>query len=92
MGFLEGFFSNTLPGAPIDKLALIRLDRYMYESTMDGLFNLYPEIFPCGFFIVDNYGSVPACREAVHDYRREHSVAELLRCIGKTGVFWRCWR
>jgi O-methyltransferase len=35
--FLEGWFRDTLPDAPIDSLALIRLDGDLYESTMDAL-------------------------------------------------------
>jgi len=31
--FLKGWFCDTLPGAPIDKLAILRLDGDMYSST-----------------------------------------------------------
>jgi O-methyltransferase len=65
--FLEGWFSETLPKAPLDRLAVIRLDGDMYESTMDALTNLYPKLASGGFLIVDDYGAVPACKEAVHE-------------------------
>jgi hypothetical protein len=39
--FLEGFFADTLPTAPITKLALLRLDGDMYGSTLDALTHLY---------------------------------------------------
>jgi O-methyltransferase len=39
--FLKGWFKDTLPTAPIEKLAVLRLDGDMYESTMDGMVNLY---------------------------------------------------
>src|SRR4029453_13599942 len=32
--FLEGLFKDTLPSAPVEKLAVLRLDGDMYESTM----------------------------------------------------------
>ena len=35
--FLEGWFRDTLPTAPIDQLAVLRLDGDLYESTMDAL-------------------------------------------------------
>ena len=41
--FVEGLFKDTLPSAPVDRLALLRLDGDMYASTMDGLVNLYRE-------------------------------------------------
>lgn len=87
--FLPGFFRDTLPQAPIEALALIRLDGDMYESTWDGLSNLYPKLSPGGFLIIDDYGAVEACRQAVHDYRREHNVDEPIEKIDWTGAFWR---
>lgn len=33
--FLKGWFNQTLPNAPIEKLAVLRLDGDYYESTMD---------------------------------------------------------
>ena len=41
--FLEGLFKDTLPSAPVETLAVLRLDGDMYESTMDGLVNLYAQ-------------------------------------------------
>src|SRR6266446_863938 len=42
--FLKGWFCDTLPGAPIERLAVLRLDGDMYQSTMDALVNLYPKL------------------------------------------------
>lgn len=56
--FLKGWFKDTLPTAPIQKLAILRLDGDMYESTMDGLNNLYSKLSVGGFVIVDDYGAV----------------------------------
>lgn len=39
--YLKGWFKDTLPSAPIKKLAVLRLDGDMYESTMDALSALY---------------------------------------------------
>jgi O-methyltransferase len=87
--FLKGWFKDTLPSAPIGRLAIIRLDGDMYESTMDGLVNLYPKLSPGGFLIVDDYGAVPACKKAVHDYREQHGIREEIHSIDWTGVYWR---
>lgn len=86
--FLKGWFKDTLPAAPIEKLAVARLDGDMYESTMDALVNLYPRLSPGGFLIVDDY-AIPHCREAIHDYRREHNIKEEIVPIDQMGVFWR---
>ena len=69
--FLKGWFSETLPTAPIEKLAVMRLDGDMYESTMDALVNLYPKLSPGGFVIIDDYNAVQSCNAAVADFRRD---------------------
>ncbi len=86
--FLKGWFKDTLPAAPIKKLAILRLDGDMYESTMDGLVNLYPKLSKGGYVIVDDWGAVPACKQAVKDYRNQHSIIEEIKEIDWTGVYW----
>jgi O-methyltransferase len=87
--FLRGWFRDTLPVAPIERLALLRLDGDMYESTMIGLESLYPKLSSGGYVIVDDYGALKGCRAAVDDFRREHAITEELKWIDWTGVFWK---
>jgi O-methyltransferase len=87
--FLAGWFSETLPEAPIERLAVLRVDGDMYGSTMDVLEALYPKVSPGGFVIIDDYGGLPTCRAAVEDYRAEHGIVEPIEPIDWTGVFWR---
>lgn len=87
--FLKGWFRDTLPGAPIDRLAVLRLDGDMYESTMDVLTALYDKLSPGGFIIIDDYGAYAACRKAVHDFREERGISEEILEIDWTGVYWR---
>lgn len=86
--FLKGWFSETLPSAPIDQLAILRLDGDMYGSTIDALNALYPKLSPGGFCIIDDY-HLSGCRQAVEDYRASHAVAEPLQTIDWAGRFWR---
>ncbi len=88
--FLRGFFSETLPRAPIDELAVLRLDGDMYESTMDTLVNLYPKVSVGGYVIIDDYLSIPACQQAVNDFRVSHGIREEVITIDSSGVYWRC--
>jgi hypothetical protein len=86
--FLKGWFRDTLPDAPIERLAVLRLDGDMYQSTMDTLVNLYPKLSEGGYVIVDDYGAIPACRQAVSDYRSANAITEEIRNIDWTGIFW----
>jgi O-methyltransferase len=87
--FLEGWFADTLPTAPIDKLAVLRADGDMYGSTMDVLDALYDKVSVGGFVIIDDYGEIPQCRAAVEDFRTEHKITEPVQRIDGSGVFWR---
>lgn len=87
--FLEGWFSQTLPAAPIQRLAIARLDGDMYESTMDALVPLYPKLSPGGFLIVDDYHGWPGCRKAIDEYRQSHGITEPMMKIDDEAVYWR---
>lgn len=87
--FLEGWFCETLPSAPIDRLALLRLDGDLYQSTWEALESLYPKLSVGGILIVDDYGAFEPCRQAVGDYREAHGITEPIREVDWTGVWWR---
>ncbi|MGE3808459.1 MAG: TylF/MycF/NovP-related O-methyltransferase, partial [Gemmataceae bacterium] len=87
--FLKGWFCDTLPGAPIQQLALLRLDGDLYHSTQDALEALYHRVAPGGFVIVDDYFAWPSCRRAVQDFLAKHQLQVDICRIDWTGVFWR---
>ncbi|HEV7891446.1 MAG TPA: TylF/MycF family methyltransferase [Pyrinomonadaceae bacterium] len=89
--FLKGWFRDTLPQAPIERLAVLRLDGDLYESTMDSLTNLYPKLQPGGYLIIDDYVLEP-CREAVTDFRAAHKIEDEIIRIDGSGVFWQVSR
>ncbi|MEO6613335.1 MAG: TylF/MycF/NovP-related O-methyltransferase [Chitinophagaceae bacterium] len=86
--FLKGWFKDTLPSAPIRKLAVLRLDGDMYESTMDALQHLYPKLSAGGYIIIDDWGSVEGCRLAVQDFRKTNNITEAIIPIDEDGVYW----
>lgn len=92
--FLKGFFSDTMPTAPIEQIALLRLDADMYESTIVVLDHLYPKLSRGGYVIIDDYGMLPECNRAVEDYRAGQRIVEPLEIIGYVngnplGAYWR---
>lgn len=86
--FLKGWFKDTLSGAPIDKLALMRLDGDMYESTMDALVPLYDKLSVGGFCIIDDY-ALEGCRKAVDEFRSRHGITAPIQKVDWSGVYWR---
>jgi O-methyltransferase len=87
--FLQGWFADTLPAAPVSRLAVLRVDGDMYGSTIEVLDALYPKLSPGGFCIIDDYGAVAGCRAAVTDYRSAHGITEPIEEIDWTGAAWR---
>jgi len=86
--FLEGWFKDTLPSAPLEKLAMLRLDGDMYSSTTETLEALYWKVSPGGFVIIDDY-ILPACRSAVEDFRARIRITDAIQDIDGAGVYWR---
>jgi hypothetical protein len=86
--FLKGWFKDTLPHAPIEKLAVLRLDGDMYGSTMEALVNLYPKLSKGGFCIIDDY-ALPGCKQAVDDFRTENGIYSEIKVVDWTGRYWR---
>jgi O-methyltransferase len=87
--FLPGWFKDTLRAAPINRIALLRLDGDLYESTIQALDALYPRLSPGGFCIVDDYHAIEACQRAVTDYRESHRIRDDITEVDGSGVFWR---
>ncbi|SFW72540.1 TylF/MycF/NovP-related O-methyltransferase [Amycolatopsis australiensis] len=89
--FLEGWFKDTLPTAPVERLAVIRLDGDYYESTMDALTSLYDKLSPGGYVVVDDYGEDlwTYCRKAVDDFRRDRGLTGELTRVDSKCYYWR---
>lgn len=87
--FVQGWFRDTLPVCPVERLALLRLDGDMYESTIVALEALYPKLSIGGFVIVDDYGAVPACKQAVDDYRSQNGIDDAMHAVDWTGTYWK---
>ena len=87
--FLKGWFKDTLAKAPIEKLAVLRLDGDLYESTMDALNPLYPKVATGGFIIVDDYFAIAQCEQAILDFRATHGISDPIHKIDDAAVYWR---
>jgi O-methyltransferase/8-demethyl-8-(2,3-dimethoxy-alpha-L-rhamnosyl)tetracenomycin-C 4'-O-methyltransferase len=86
--FVKGWFRDTLPKLATERLAILRLDGDMYESTIQALSALYRKVSQGGFIIVDDW-QLPPCRQAVTEFRASHGIEEPIEEIDGVGVFWR---
>ena len=95
--FLPGWFKDTLHEAPIDRIAVLRLDGDLYESTIQALDALYPRLSPGGFCVIDDYhreGVRTSCHRLPREtwnirrhrrHRRERCAVAKVGKIGLTG-------
>lgn len=88
--FLKGWFKDTLPSAPIEEIAILRIDGDLYESTRDALEALYPKLAIGGYAIIDDYYCFPGCDRAVDEYRKAHNIKDISFRQGATcsGIYW----
>jgi O-methyltransferase len=87
--FVKGWFRDTLGTLSVEQISLLRLDGDLYESTIQALEPLYPKIAVGGFCVIDDYGNIEACKNAVHDYRIAHEIVDPIVDIDGSGAFWR---
>lgn len=88
---LRGWFQETLPKGrgDIGPIAVLRLDGDWYDSTMTCLVELYDQVSPGGFVIIDDYGALEGCRRAVADFfaRRNEPLPPIAMADGWVGYF-----
>ncbi|MEQ9502098.1 MAG: TylF/MycF/NovP-related O-methyltransferase [Deltaproteobacteria bacterium] len=89
--FLKGWFKDTLPDAPIERIAVLRLDGDYYESTRDPLLALYDKVTEGGFIIVDDYGEDDwtYCRQAIDEFRGARQIDAPIHVVDGQCVYWR---
>lgn len=86
--FLKGWFEDTMPTAPVERLAILRLDGDMYSSTIQVLEAMYDKVSTGGFVIVDDY-YLTGARTAVHDFLATRGVEPNIERIDMAGAYWR---
>lgn len=91
---LQGWFKDTLPKAPIQGIAFLRLDGDIFASTMDSITALYDKVVPHGYIYVDDYGSYRGCRDAIDSFRSSHGIRDQMFPIEENqghyeAVWWR---
>lgn len=90
--FHQGFFRysaarlGTQLASSGRKIAILRMDGDMFESTMDIMFNLYGLVAVGGCVVVDDY-SIPECRRAVDKFFELHGMSETVHAIDDSSSY-----
>lgn len=100
---VEGYFVHSMPKLRAslisrgEKLAILRLDGDMYDSTVDVLYNLYDLVEIGGLVVIDDFGWLPSlsfgARDAILDFRTLHGIegdtSHAVRNIDGSGAWFR---
>ncbi len=86
--FLQGAPARKLAEAPIERIALLRVDSGDADEVRPVLDALYERVSPGGFVIVDDYGA-GECEAAVDAFRSERGVREPLERVDWSAAAWR---
>jgi cephalosporin hydroxylase/glycosyltransferase involved in cell wall biosynthesis len=85
--FLQGPYPETLPGAAIDEVAVLRIGGGLGESTRDVLGALYGKVAAGGVVVVDGYVE-EACQRAVDEFRAAKGLAQPIERMDWSGIWW----
>jgi hypothetical protein len=87
--YVPGWFRDTLPSLNVERLAILRIDADMYDSTRIALRTLYPKVSERGYVILDDYSALQPCRLATDEFRQDMGIVDPLVTIDWTGAMWR---
>ncbi len=76
---IKGWFKDTLPlhKKEIGNIAILRLDGDLYDSTKVVLEELYDQLSPGGYVVIDDY-VFEGVRRALYDFFHERGIAPFL--------------
>lgn len=87
--FLEGALAESLQDRPTGPLALMHVDATQGREVLASLRCCYDRISPGGFIIVQHYGRLAGCREAVDSFLAERELSVRLDRAGRGFAVWR---
>lgn len=90
LAYYEGWFQRTIPEAAftIKRIAFLRLDADLYESTAVALKHLEPRLVDGGILVVDEYDDPGVgARQAVDEYFADRKISWRRR-EGATNLAW----
>jgi cephalosporin hydroxylase len=86
--FLQGRYTDTLPEAPIEKVALLRIGMGTGEEAADVLDHIYDKVVLGGIVIIEDYRD-PTTQKAVDEFRARRGIDEQIERVDWVAARWR---
>ncbi|MBI2871466.1 MAG: class I SAM-dependent methyltransferase [Candidatus Omnitrophica bacterium] len=89
--FVKGWFHETIPShkKAMGDIALLHLDGDYYESIKICLEELYDQVVPDGYVVIDDYCYWKGCKKAVDEFMLRRGIKHELRPTDNTGIHFR---
>lgn len=84
--FLQGPFAETLPGAPIRQVSLLRIGASAAAEAEAILDIMYDRLAPGGFVVIEHH---KACADGVQAFRERTTIAEPFERVDDATIVWR---
>ena len=84
---VPGWFSDTLSTIEPHGIALLHIDADWYESVLEVLEELFEQIVPGGFVVLDDYGYWQGCKLAWTEFCRTRNLSLQLIPTDDTGAY-----
>lgn len=84
--YIEGMVEDTIPSEAPQRIAVLRLDTDLYESTRHELEHLYPLLSRGGVLMIDDYGEWAGARKAVDEHLRHDIMLTRIDYPGRVGI------
>lgn len=84
---VPGWFSDTLPKLPAQRIALLHIDADWYDSVTEVLDSLFDRVVPGGYVVLDDYGYWEGCSRAWHDFETRRGLSLKLTHVDSAGVY-----
>ncbi len=83
-----GWFEETLPRAPVKRIAILHIDADWYKSVKTALEAFYDKVVPGGFVVLDDYGYWKGCTQALQDFFSDHGIEPgTITEMGQSGAY-----
>jgi O-methyltransferase len=86
---VPGWFQESLPHLPVERIALLHIDADWYDSVLTVLQHLYDKVVPGGYVVFDDFGYWEGCRRACEEFLAARGINVALTIIDGIGAYFR---
>jgi O-methyltransferase len=84
---VPGWFNDTVPSLPVERIALLHIDADWYESVLVVLEHLYDKVSPGGYIVFDDFHYWKGCRKAFEEFFGRRNIQPQVHPVDGIAVY-----